>query len=74
MQLTEQMLREAYQQTQREILENGGSNERYKARWERMAEILNEKLSNEEEEAKENAARHAAIFTMIEEGTLHFHS
>lgn len=50
MQLTAQMLLEAFRQTQREILEIE-TPERYQARWERMAELLNEKLGlgNEQE-------------------------
>lgn len=39
--ITAHMLREAFQQTQREILATDGD---FEKRWERMAEILNEKL------------------------------
>lgn len=49
MQLIAQMLREMFQQTQREILDlDDPSPERYKNRWPRMAELLIEKLGNEQ--------------------------
>lgn len=55
MQLTAEMLREAFRQTQREILDLSASDqtksERYHARWERMAELLNEKLAHEQARA-----------------------
>jgi len=48
MQLTAHMLREAFRQTQREILDLAASDqiksERYRSRWDRMAELLNEEL------------------------------
>jgi hypothetical protein len=47
MQLIAQMLREMFQQTQREILADG-SPERYNTRWSRMAELLIEKLGDEQ--------------------------
>lgn len=50
MQVTAQMLREAFHQTQREILETP---ERYESRWERMAELLNEKLGREAMDAQD---------------------
>lgn len=46
MEITAQMLREAYRQTQREILAIEAP-ERYSRRWERMAELLNEKLASD---------------------------
>lgn len=49
MQVTAEMLREVFQQTQREILEIE-TPERYQARWERMAELLNEKLAGKQEQ------------------------
>jgi hypothetical protein len=59
--ITPEMLREAFQQTQREILEIA-TPERYHARWERMAELLNEKLveqsSNRTQALREEGREH----------------
>lgn len=53
MHITSQMLQDAFCQAQREILDVGASDhsksERYIRRWERFAELLNEKLSCEPE-------------------------
>lgn len=42
MQVTAEMLREVFRQTQREVLAKEVS---FETRWERMAELLNEKLA-----------------------------
>ncbi len=58
MQVTAEILREVFRQTQREILDLDGSDhiksERFQMRWERMAELLNEKLASERETLNTN--------------------
>ena len=52
--ITAEMLYEAFCQTQREILDLQASdhikNERYQFRWERMAQLLNEKRKQQNQE------------------------
>jgi hypothetical protein len=69
MQLTAEMIRETFRQTQREIL---AMSEDYSLRWERMAKVLNEKLALNRGGRTESMTYEDAVLAILD-GTYYQH-